>query len=319
MAIAALVWSASLLSAPPAHADNYVGATGNTTNCSTGIGAEGDDLNNTDPNPLTFSDVDLTPNMAEAVWWSRTARFDPTRHDTSYVSSVSSNTDIVSYDQDYTTYCFLAWHSIGTGGVIGLATCVSLVGGGACEKHETRFDLSYMNAVDQNNRRTVACHETAHAVGLAHRYENGCTYPTAPHAGELTLHDVTHINGGPWIIFGGTRINPGGAMKSYDARYTAVMQTDGNFVVYGPSTTNCPGTVCWASNTFWTGSYVDFQTDGNMVIYRPLSGGGRAAVCSSRTNGYGGSTFELQTDSNLVVYAPGHIPVWATESGGTCA
>lgn len=111
----------------------------------------------------------------------------------------------MGYDQDYVSFCYIPWHGPTTsGGYIGLAVCVSLVGNGACEKHEVRIDTSFENTTDQNGVNVVGCHEVGHAVGLAHRgsgtTENGCMATPWPHAGELTNHDVTHINGGPWAV-----------------------------------------------------------------------------------------------------------------------
>jgi hypothetical protein len=306
----ASVW----FSGAPAQADNYVGATGVKHNCAERY-ATG--LNNTDPNPLTWANSALEPATASAVDWAMYNRFNPTRHDVSKLSSVTTNTDIVAYDQDYTSYCFIAWHPESS--VIGMTTCVSLVSNGACEKHEVRFDLSWMNTVDQNWKNIIACHEAGHAVGLAHRgsatSENGCMVSGMPHAGELTLHDVTHINGGPWIKpdYGNRYLNNNQSMKSYDALYTAWLQTDGNFVIYGPA-----GPI-WASGTSWAGSstWAVMQGDGNFVVYMSDAYAGAVPICSTGTPMYPGSHIQMQTDGNLVVYSePGHIARWASKSRG---
>ncbi len=52
-------------------------------------------------------------------------------------------------------------------------------------------------------------------------------------------------------------------MYSADGAYDAVMQTDGNLVVYGP------GGVNWSSGTGVAGSFLAMQSDGNAVIYAP--------------------------------------------------
>lgn len=53
----------------------------------------------------------------------------------------------------------------------------------------------------------------------------------------------------------------------------AAMQTDGNFVLYGPS-----GAV-WATNTSSPGAYLAVQNDGNLVIYP-------GAIWASNTGGH---------------------------------
>ena len=68
-------------------------------------------------------------------------------------------------------------------------------------------------------------------------------------------------------------LNPGQTLNlfkesliSRDARYAAVMQEDGNFVVYNAST------YLWHTHTNgYSGAYLIMQTDGNLVVY--ASGG----------------------------------------------
>src|SRR5215468_9239908 len=59
----------------------------------------------------------------------------------------------------------------------------------------------------------------------------------------------------------GQSLQAGQDLVSTDGRYEAVMQTDGNFVEYGPSG------VVWNSRTGVAGSHIVMQTDGNLVIY----------------------------------------------------
>lgn len=89
------------------------------------------------------------------------------------------------------------------------------------------------------------------------------------------------------------------------------MQTDGNLVEYSN------GTALWASGTGGTGSsnHAIMQTDGNLVVY---SGNG-TALWQSGTGGHSGTgefTLDLQNDGNLVIYGvDGLGALWSRESG----
>jgi hypothetical protein len=75
--------------------------------------------------------------------------------------------------------------------------------------------------------------------------------------------------------------------------YRAVMQGDGNFVVYGRS--------IWHSGTFLSGSWFAMQGDGNLVVYTQ---GGRP-LWASNTGGRAVDLLALQSDGNLVLYGAG--------------
>lgn len=94
-------------------------------------------------------------------------------------------------------------------------------------------------------------------------------------------------------------------LVSTDGRFTAIMQSDGNFVVYY----NGHGAL-WSSGTNGnTGAYVVMQADGNLVVRR--SDG--AALWASNTSG-SGLYLTMQNDGNLVMYGSGGA-YW---SSGTC-
>lgn len=326
VSVALIIGSVTVAPVETASAGNNAGWNGSVANCTLN---QQSGVNGTDPNPLTFFHSALESGTYAAVEWARTQRYEPTGISTSLLGSSNSLTDVVSFDQDYTVYCGYNWHTPGGMGdmTIAASTCVGLASSGACERHENRYDLSYMNAVPQNYREIVACHETGHAWGLTHRTEeNGCMNHPMPHAGELTVHDTKHINGGPWImpndIYGFRNINNGEQMVSYDGRYRAVMQSDGNFVVYGPPGGYCDGGgVCWhtGTNGYGSGTWAVMQGDGNFVLYHS-SAYGVTTLCNTGTFYGSSSTLELQTDGNLVVYSfPGHIARRASEwTGGLC-
>ncbi len=83
--------------------------------------------------------------------------------------------------------------------------------------------------------------------------------------------------------------------------YRAVMQGDGNFVVYGRGV--------WQSGTNRSGSRFAMQGDGNLVVYTQ---GGRP-VWSSNTGGRPPDVLALQSDGNLVLYSGGRA-VWQSGS-----
>lgn len=126
---------------------------------------------------------------------------------------------------------------------------------------------------------------------------------------------VVHAGGGLalWSSSGGRTVNrgntlgtgqslpAGGWITSSDGRDKAVMQTDGNLVVYGPT-----GPL-WASGTFTgNGSVLVVQTDGNAVVYAP----GRGPVWATGTVPSTGSRLVLQTDGSLVVLDGSGRTLW---------
>jgi cell wall-associated NlpC family hydrolase len=90
---------------------------------------------------------------------------------------------------------------------------------------------------------------------------------------------------------------------SRNRAYEARMQSDGNFVVYGP---NGP---LWSSNTRGSNSRLVMQSDGNLVIYSDSG-----VIFSTGTSGRGGNRLIMQDDGNLVMYGGG--PVWASKDPG---
>jgi hypothetical protein len=106
----------------------------------------------------------------------------------------------------------------------------------------------------------------------------------------------------------GQTMAAGTAIVSPSDIYEALMQTDGNFVVYQLDT----GIAKWASGTNGSGaSLVNFQTDGNLVIKTPSGAG----VWTSATGSYGGVKLTMQDDGNLVMYPSSGPAVWSSWYG----
>lgn len=95
----------------------------------------------------------------------------------------------------------------------------------------------------------------------------------------------------------------GSELASPNGQHRAVMQGDGNFVVYRAS-----GTPKWATGTDGRAiGGIIMQGDGNLVMYDP-----NGAVWASGTDGHPGAVVVMQDDGNLVIYDPNGTPLWAT-------
>lgn len=112
----------------------------------------------------------------------------------------------------------------------------------------------------------------------------------------------------PSTLKAGQELAAGQALVSPEGGYRAVMQRDGNFVVYGPGRS-----VLFASRTLGSNARTTIQSDGNLVTYS-----GR--TWASNTPGTGnGSRLVMQDDGNLVIYAHWGAAIWSTKFGRTWA
>ena len=104
-------------------------------------------------------------------------------------------------------------------------------------------------------------------------------------------------------IAAGQGLSAGESVTSCDGRFDFVMQTDGNLVLYmGP-------TALWSSGTNGTdGEVAIMQGDGNFVVY----GSHSDPLWASNTGGHPGSSLAVQDDGNVVVYEPGGHPGWTS-------
>jgi signal peptidase I len=115
-----------------------------------------------------------------------------------------------------------------------------------------------------------------------------------------------HI-GTPDTLSAGQTLGVGHALWSTDGRYEAVMQGDGNFVVYAPG-----GKALWATYTGTPGDTITMQGDGNLVVYKPNGGG---AAWNSGTAPSSGDRLVMQGDDNLVIYNGSGTAIWDWGSG----
>lgn len=96
----------------------------------------------------------------------------------------------------------------------------------------------------------------------------------------------------PDTLSAGQRLTAGDEIVSANGQVRAVMQDDGNFVLYGPG-----GTI-WASGTTTPGSSVTTQDDGNVVLADPSGN-----VSWSTSTPSGPAYLVVQDDQNLVLYS----------------
>ncbi len=99
----------------------------------------------------------------------------------------------------------------------------------------------------------------------------------------------------------GSNLSPGQKLVSSNKHFSAIMQHDGNFVIY------LMGNALWSTGTYGNpSSALTMQNDGNLVIYHKGN-----AIWQSGTFGRGPSTLMLTNDGQLIIYAKGKA-TWAS-------
>lgn len=112
------------------------------------------------------------------------------------------------------------------------------------------------------------------------------------------------------FIYPGQYLLPGHRLSS--STMTLTMQTDGNLVAR-LKTGSGSGQVVWSTGTSGNpGAYAVMQTDGNLVVYKNSGGPGKGgALWSSHTYGNPGAYATVQDDGNIVVYGKASTsPLW---------
>ncbi len=101
------------------------------------------------------------------------------------------------------------------------------------------------------------------------------------------------------------QLNVGDCLKSADGRFVAMLQGDGNFVLYMAGRG-----ALWSTGTTGTGANrLNVQGDGNTVLYASL-----AAKWSSRTGGRGASTLTMGNDGNLALRTATGAVTWTSNT-----
>jgi hypothetical protein len=114
------------------------------------------------------------------------------------------------------------------------------------------------------------------------------------------------------ILSTNERLYPGQMLVSPGCYYHLDMQTDGNLVIYGDGRGASSTSDKWATNTVGRGAYAVMQEDGNFVVYN-LDG---SAVWASGTSSSAGAYLNMQDDGNLVVYNSRNSALWSSGTAG---
>ena len=133
-------------------------------------------------------------------------------------------------------------------------------------------------------------------VGVEHGLEGGGVSTLGGTAANLQLYTTTDT------LYAPESLQPGQYLTSANGRYRAIMQPDGNFVVYRDGSP-----VWWRAAS--PGAYVIMQPDGNLVLYfngQPIWSSGSFSTAKNR--------LVMQDDGNLVVYS-GDRALWSIWTG----
>jgi hypothetical protein len=103
-------------------------------------------------------------------------------------------------------------------------------------------------------------------------------------------------------LYPGQSLQPGWSLFSQDGRFQFIYQTDGNLVLYQQ------GVPIWNTNTITSPGEAVMQTDGNFVIYWPNG----TPYWATNTAGNEGSYLVVQNDGNVVIYNKNNSPLWST-------
>lgn len=115
----------------------------------------------------------------------------------------------------------------------------------------------------------------------------------------------------PSHLLSDQKLNIGDALVSDNGHYALVLQGDGNLVLYRDN--HLPA--LWASGTDGqTATLAVMQSDGNFVLYGVSGRVAGGAIWASGTDGKGGISITLQNDGNLVIYRSDGGAVWATNT-----
>lgn len=180
-----VIFASQLVGAPPAAANNFYGATGDSP-----CGG-----NMQDSGVMTWYRQDLEYSHGATSDAIINAVVPTDVVVAAESSSHGAGVDVVYQDFNYTgSICGITWHPAGT--LVGYTSCVTL-SGAKCDHFHVLYDTSYTSGLTVQQKRNLACHETGHSLGLSHpdadeQRNDSCMYDVT----EKTYsdHDLDHIN-----------------------------------------------------------------------------------------------------------------------------
>lgn len=120
---------------------------------------------------------------------------------------------------------------------------------------------------------------------------------------DKTTYPLTVINQPRIELYSNGTVVKNQEIMSSGYKYSLIMQSDGNLVLY-----KC-GSPIWSTGTVGASDpTLVMQNDGNLVIY---ASGGRPVWSSNTVSGQN-SVLKLQNDGNMVMYGAGNTPRWST-------
>lgn len=120
----------------------------------------------------------------------------------------------------------------------------------------------------------------------------------------------------------GQTLNENQMLVSKSGKYSAILQSDGNFVLYKDTVGNSQNAI-WSSTPYGLASFyanyghsgpyrLEFRDDGDLLLCTPDD----TTLFETHTqNGGAPMKFVVQDDGNLVIYNVSGLPVWQSQSG----
>ncbi len=168
--------------------------------------------------------------------------------------------------------------------------------------NETGFRIEWREVGMNWQTTTVGANVTRYTIGGLKpetRYEiRVCAFNNS---GSSTYASTTFVPSRSNNLVAGERLLPGQEIRSADGRYRFNLQFDGNLVLYGPR-----GRALWSTRT--AGRPVTsavMQSDGNFVLYN-----NSRAVWHTRTHGNSGARLVVLDSGNVVIRAQGGRILW---------
>jgi hypothetical protein len=104
----------------------------------------------------------------------------------------------------------------------------------------------------------------------------------------------------------GEQLTPGNSITSFDGRFQLILQVDGNLVIYDRGENN---RAIWSSRTNGqAAARAVMQDDGNFVIYGPTGN----AIWATGSSSLNPPILTMQDDGNLVIYEWVEPVLWST-------